>query len=314
MKKKYLISIILLLSTVLACRKERPQAVAPLNFATEQTKAGLSTVFENFKVWGSSVWGSSSSVMEGYKVYFDAATGWTYTEVPGTEGQELQYWNYSAQEFRFHAGAPLERVKRIRESSIEMEILSTQVLSETSLYSAPYVVSRKDPAYGELVNLSFRYANARVNVAFRCVSDSQVRIEDVKLLPPSALADRADMSIGYDWVRVAADAKLSSVASRALPELAFPDMQIAGDAQSFSESSLAWYMVPDPVSKGQWRLSARVDGVDKIIRFTVSKPWEAGKSYLYRFEYTDKANLVFVGTSELFIGEDPVDGGEHNFS
>ena len=45
----------------------------------------------------------------------------------------------------------------------------------------------------------------------------------------------------------------------------------------------------------------------------MSKAWEIGKSYLYRFEYTDKAKLVFVASEELFIGADPEDGGEHNF-
>ena len=45
----------------------------------------------------------------------------------------------------------------------------------------------------------------------------------------------------------------------------------------------------------------------------MSKAWESGKSYLYRFEYTDKANLVFVGTEELFIGMTPENGGGHIF-
>ena len=58
------------------------------------------------------------------------------------------------------------------------------------------------------------------------------------------------------------------------------------------------------------------DGVYKEVAFTVSKAWQSGKSYIYRFEYNDEANLVFQGTqSEIFIGEDPVEweGGEHNF-
>lgn len=50
------------------------------------------------------------------------------------------------------------------------------------------------------------------------------------------------------------------------------------------------------------------------VPFTVDKGWESGKSYIYSFLYTDQATLLFLGTTELFIGEDMVDGGNHNFS
>ena len=59
----------------------------------------------------------------------------------------------------------------------------------------------------------------------------------------------------------------------------------------------------------------KIDGTPKQADFTISKAWEPGKSYLYIFEYTDEAKLVFLGSEEtLFIGEAPEDGGNHNFS
>ena len=75
------------------------------------------------------------------------------------------------------------------------------------------------------------------------------------------------------------------------------------------------YFIPQASAKGQWKMSASIDGIVKEVYFTLSKGWEAGKSYLFRFEYTNEAKLVFLGTStDLFIGEAPEDGGNHNFS
>ena len=94
---------------------------------------------------------------------------------------------------------------------------------------------------------------------------------------------------------------------------------ISANSKEYHSSS-PWYLIPDPASKGDWKLSITVASegvadVTKEVTFTVSKAWESGKAYLYRFEYTDEAHLVFLGTSEyLFKGENLQDGGEHNFN
>ena len=55
---------------------------------------------------------SSEPLIQGYRVnYFN--NQWSYTQGEGTEGQEMKYWSYSADEYRFHAGAPFERVEKI---------------------------------------------------------------------------------------------------------------------------------------------------------------------------------------------------------
>ena len=316
-KLKYL-SIIILLSAAVACRKTGVQSPEelPVVFSTEQTKAGLSSVFENFRVWASCVSeGVSTGVMEGYRVNYDVEQGWTYISGGGTEGQELKYWNASASEFRFHAGAPQDRVFGISESGLVLDMESTQTLSNTSLYSMPYPVLRTDPSFGNTVNLLFRYANARINLSFRYLSDAEVSITDISLTPSSPYAVSGHLAFGYDWERISVTpGALTDVMTSSDP-LAFSGVVIPAQSGEAIATASPWYMVPSADAKGQWTLSLKVNGEVKQTAFTIDRAWEPGKSYVYRFEYTPDANLVFVGTTtELFVGEDLQDGGEHNFS
>ena len=253
--------------------------------------------------------------MPGYKVIHDATLGWCYTELEGTEGQELQFWSYSASLYRFHAGAPLSRVAAMNASSLTLQMEATTDILQTSLFSEPYLVKRGDPAFGSTVNLAFVYANSKVNLAFRCASSADVSITDIKLTPPSAYATSGQLELYYDWDRPAVSVKALSVKAESTDELAFHDLLVpAGSTQALQTSS-PWYLIPQVSAKGQWKMSATLDGIPQEVYFTLSKGWEPGRSYLYRFEYTKEANLVFIGTDDvLFIGEDLADGGNHNFN
>lgn len=314
MKKDSLIFLVLLLTSLAACRKEVPSDM-PLVFTDVQTKDVLSSYYGDFKVWGYCLAESGSDIMPRYKVFHDATFGWCYTELSGTEGQELQYWSYSASLYRFHAGAPLSRVKAMDASSLTLQMQATTDILQTSLFSEPCLIKRGDPAFGSTVNLAFVYANAKVNLAFRCASSANVSITDIKLTPPSAYATSGLLEFYYDWDRPAVSVKALSKESESTDELAFSDLLIpAGTTQALQTQS-PWYLIPQTSAKGQWKMSASIDGLPMDVYFTLSKGWEAGKSYLFRFEYTNEAKLVFLGTStDLFIGEAPEDGGNHNFS
>lgn len=314
MKKDRLILLMLLLTGLISCRKQDPSS-APLIFSDVQTKVGLSSYYEDFQVWGYCLAESGSNIMPGYKVIHDATLGWCYTELEGTEGQELQFWSYSASLYRFHAGAPLSRVAAMNASSLTLQMEATTDILQTSLFSEPYLVKRGDPAFGSTVNLAFVYANSKVNLAFRCASSADVSITDIKLTPPSAYATSGQLELYYDWDRPAVSVKALSVKAESTDELAFHDLLVpAGSTQALQTSS-PWYLIPQVSAKGQWKMSATLDGIPQEVYFTLSKGWEPGRSYLYRFEYTDEANLVFLGTDEtLFIGKNPEDGGNHNFS
>ena len=316
--KDRLILLTILLTGLVACRKEVP-ADTPLVFTDVQTKVGLSTYYEDFQVWGYCLAESGSNIMPGYKVIHDDALGWCYTEHSGTDGQELQYWSYSASLYRFHAGAPLSRVKAMDASSLTLQMDTTTSISKTSLFTEPCLIKRGDPAFGSTVNLAFVYANSKVNLAFKCASSAAVSITQIKLTPPSAYAISGKLELQYDWdlpaVRVKTLTEVSYSEDPLSAPLAFPDVSIQAGTTQAVQTKSPWYLIPEASAKGQWKMSATIDGRSKDVYFTLSKGWEAGKSYLFRFEYTDEANLVFLGTEEcLFIGKTPEEGGNHNFS
>ena len=302
----------------MACKKEEQighrQALV---FTDVQTKVGLSSYYDDFRVWGYCLAESGSDIMPGYIVIHDDALGWCYTEIPGTEGQELQYWSYSASLYRFHAGAPFERVKAMNASSLTLQMDTTTSINKTSLFSEPCLIKRGDPAFGSTVNLAFVYANSKVNLAFKCASSKDVSITDIKLTPPSGAyyATSGKLELQYDWDRPAVSVKALTVDSKSSDPLAFPDVTVpAGSAQAVQTQS-PWYLIPQACAKGQWKMSAIIDEVPYEVYFTISKGWEAGRSYLFRFEFTNEARLVFLGTEEnLFEGKAPEDGGNHNFS
>ena len=313
--KDRLILLTILLTGLVACRKEVP-ADTPLVFTDVQTKVGLSTYYDDFRVWGYCLAESGSDIMPGYKVIHDDALGWCYTEIPGTGNQELQYWSYSASLYRFHAGAPLSRVADMNASSLTLQMDTTTSISKTSLFTEPCLIKRGDPAFGSTVNLAFVYANSKVNLAFKCASSADVSITNIKLTPPRAYAISGKLELQYDWdlpaVRVKTLTEVSYSDDPRSAPLAFPGVSVqAGTTQATSP----WYLIPQDSAKGQWKMSATIGKVPYEVDFTISKGWEAGKSYLFRFEFTDEARLVFLGTAEcLFIGKTPEEGGNHNFS
>ncbi|MGN0191014.1 MAG: fimbrillin family protein [Candidatus Cryptobacteroides sp.] len=308
---------ILLLSSALSCQKTGLQTEdrIPMSFSDGQTKAGLSSISETFKVWASSeAEGGNSDLMPGYRVNYLAGEGWTYTSGDGTDGQELQYWSSSATRYIFFGGAPAARVDALGSESLTMSALSTNTLSETSLFSDLYIVSRKDDSFGNVVNLNFRYVQARISLSFKYVSGVPVSIREPKLIPPAPYGTEASLDFGYD--RNTGKVALSAVSPlvQTSDPIIFPDVSVPEDSDVAVETSEPWYMVPDPATKGEWTLSAEINGETKETRFTISKAWEPGKSYLYRFEYTADANLVFLGTeTEVFVGEDLENGGGHDF-
>lgn len=314
MKKDSLIFLILLLTSLVACRKEVPSNT-PLVFTDVQTKVGLSSYYEDFQVWGYCLTENGSDIMPGYKVFHDVALGWCYTEHSGTEDQELQYWSYSASLYRFHAGAPLSRVAAMDASSLRLQMKATTDILQTSLFTEPCIIKRGDPAFGNTVNLAFVYANARVNVAFKYASSSSVVISDIKLIPPAAYPTTGTIKLDYDWTKGKVRATALDKTAESTEPLSFPSVNIPARSTTAIETTSPRYMIPDASVKGKWIISMEINGTLKQADFTISKAWEPGKSYQYIFEYTDQANLVFIGTNEvIFDGKDLENGLEHNFN
>ena len=190
-----------------SCSKESalPQEQRALQFSTVESKSNLSLLFATFKVWGEVCVASSyEPLIQGYRVnYINNNNQWSYTQGEGTEEQKMKYWSYSADEYRFHAGAPLERVNEITASSLTLQVNKTRSQDETTLFTQPYVVKRGDAQFGNTVNLKFTYANCRVNVAVKCKAAQDVKVSDIKLTPPASVRYpiSCTMQFSYDWSR-----------------------------------------------------------------------------------------------------------------
>ena len=231
---------------------------------------------------------SSEPLIQGYRVNY-INNQWSYTQGEGTEKQEMKYWSYSADQYRFHAGAPLQRVKDITASSLTLQVNATPLQDGTTLFTQPYVVKRGDAQFGNTVNLKFTYANCRVNVAVKCKASKEVKVSDIKLTPPASVyyPTSCTMQLSYDWSRQSISLTSLTKQSEANAPLEFPEITIPAQSANSVESSSPLYMIPDAGITGQWRATLKIDGIAREVLFTVDKGWESGKSYIYSFLYTD---------------------------
>ena len=277
--------------SIISCSKESalPQEQRVLQFSTVESKSNLSLLFATFKVWGEvCVASASEPLIQGYRVNY-INNQWSYTQGDGTEGQKMKYWSYSADEYRFHAGAPLERVNEITASSLTLQVNATTSQDGTTLFTQPYVVKRGDAQFGNTVNLKFTYANCRVNVAVKCKASQEVTVSNIKLTPPASVyyPTSCTMQLSYDWSRQSISLTSLTKQTNANDALAFSDIIIPAESANAVESSSPFYMIPDAGITGQWRATLKIDGIAREVLFTVDKGWESGKSYIYSFLYTD---------------------------
>ena len=274
-----------------SCSKESalPQEQRVLQFSTVESKSNLSLLFATFKVWGEvCVASASEPLIQGYRVNY-INNQWSYTQGEGTEEQKMKYWSYSADEYRFHAGAPLERVNEITASSLTLRVDTTTSQNGTTLFTQPYVIKRGDAQFGNTVNLKFTYANCRVNVAVKCKASQEVTVSNIKLTPPASVyyPTSCTMQLSYDWSRQSISLTSLTKQTNANDALAFSDIIIPAESANAVESSSPFYMIPDAGITGQWRATLKIDGIAREVLFTVDKGWESGKSYIYSFLYTD---------------------------
>ena len=274
-----------------SCSKQSPlpQEQRALQFSTVESKSNLSLLFATFKVWGElCVASASEPLIQGYRVNY-INNQWSYTQGDGTEGQKMKYWSYSADEYRFHAGAPFERVEKITASSLTLQVNKTRSQDGTTLFTQPYVVKRGNAQFGNTVNLKFTYANCRVNVAVKCKASKEVKVSDIKLTPPASVyyPDTCTMRLSYDWSKQRIFLTSLTKQSEANAPLEFPEITIPAESANAVESSSPFYMIPDAGITGQWRATLKIDGIEREVLFTVDKGWESGKSYIYSFLYTD---------------------------
>lgn len=279
---------------------------------TKADALNSATGHTSMKVYTSRKAGESTSpLMAGYVVNYDSSSdGWRYDNV---DGQSTQYWDMNADAFRFHAGAPASAVSIITADGLQLGLTSTNVLSETVLFSSPKEVLSGTDGFGKTVPLTFNQGNSRVSVAFINNSSSAKTITDLTFIPVATYTGSATLNVGYGWSASPATVSLSvSNASQSSSSLQFSglsDIQVGNSNPVFSDTN--WYMVPestaDESSSSQWIISFKDGGSPRSATFNQGKKWRPGYSYKYVFTINDDGlslELITIddwNTQDLYI-------------
>lgn len=311
------LSFILLLNS---CNKmdelsgEDVPGYSPILVSTEPTPPFSRTyiptgMYDNFKVHAVSEQGNTQKVvMDGYEVRF-VTDNWSYI----TETQQLMYWDYNADRYRFLAGAPIASVTKINATSLTLHLENNKG-GDYAMVSEPLKIERSSDDFGKTVNLRFSYAHCRVCVAFVKNTSAETQITDIRLTPDSPITSKADITYTYDWSTAQPTAtSLLSDKTTSQAGFDFTNVTIPANTTDRVLSSTTYYCVPDASNTNAWTVSLTENGEPKSAPFTNNHIWESGKNYIYIFSLEAKTpKLLYVISQEMeyFDCNDIVAGGE----
>lgn len=264
-------------------------------------------LYDNFKVWAAMEKdGTKTDVMNGYEVKF-ANDDWSYV----TDTQSLIYWNSNADSYLFTAGAPINAVTAINETS--MTLLLKNNTTESAMACEPLKIESSSEYFGKTVNLCFGYAHCRVCVAFKKNATQNVAVSDIKLSPNAAITSKANLTYSYDWTtsKPSATTQLSDKETNS-ESLSFDNVTIPAATDDAQLTATRYYCVPDASNQKQWTVSLKCDGEEKTGQFENNYSWESGKNYIYVFSLEGKSpKLVkIIKQDDFFDCNDIVPGGE----
>lgn len=135
------------------------------NLKGNMTKAGLEDAGElgagaSFRVFGTKAGESSTTVFPSYSVVF-SEDSWNYVGTFDEQQQTIKFWDYSASEYEFIAGAPASAVSGMSAGGF------TLTMPENS--GKAYVADRATvlpTAYGQTVTMRFRQIGATIRLGF----------------------------------------------------------------------------------------------------------------------------------------------------
>lgn len=265
-------------------------------------------MYDNFKVFAAAEKdGAQTVAMDGYEVKF-VDNDWSYVN----DNQHLVYWNPNADRYLFTAGAPIDAVTSINDTSMT---LSLENNTKGSVMAAePLKIENSSDDFGKTVNLRFAYAHCKVCVAFINESTENVTITDIKLTPGAEIASEATLTYSYDWSTDTPTATSSvSTTEMSADAFSFADVTIPADNISDAVTSATYYYcVPDASNPKGWQVSLKCNGETKQALFVNSETWQSGKNYIYVFSISEKGpKLIKVITQDNFFDcNDIVPGGE----
>ena len=241
-------------------------------------------MYDNFKVFAASEKGGAQTVeMDGYEVTF-GNDGWSYVN----DTHHLVYWNPNADSYLFTAGAPIDAVKSISDTSMELSLENNTTGSVMA--AKPLKIMNGSDYFGKRVNLRFAYAHCRVCVAFKKEGTEDMTISDIKLTPDAEIASEASLTYSYDW-NTATPTATSTVntTEKSADAFSFADVTISADNTTDAVlSETHYYCVPDADNTNNWSISLTCDGEQKTASFVNSETWQSGKNYIYVFSISEK--------------------------
>ena len=267
-------------------------------------------MYDNFKVFAASEKGEAQTVeMDRYEVRF-VADNWSYVN----DNQKLVYWDPNADSYLFTAGAPIDAVKSISATSMELSLENNTTGSVMA--AKPLKIMNGSDDFGKRVNLRFAYAHCRVCVAFKKEGTEDMKISDIKLTPDAAIASKATLTYSYDWSTDTDTPTATSqvnTTEKSADAFSFADVNIpANNTTDAVTSATYYYCVPDANNTNQWQVSLKCNGETKQASFVDTETWQSGKNYIYVFSISEKGPKLIkvISQDNYFDCNDIESGGE----
>lgn len=309
-------------STVTESESAQP-APALRGVATRGTLAGLETVANSFCVYafkhypedGTNVW---HPVMNKYQVYAKEISvdvnksewQWNYEQV---SGQNIKYWDYSADKYGFFAFAPFEhqcaeatyingmgKIPNVKMGYEKMNDDGSVSLEEDFFipyYTRPCIVEKAD--YGKPVQLTFAHILCKVRFGF-CLDVSveqayqKVLVDRVELAPTEGvLCNKADVYVDYNVDESGQPSvNLSFTPQTFTPSFTSKSEQIVFGVGTLANESkiypISYHLFPSKnmgTQRKQFKVRAVINGETREVVLSLeTTAWEPNKIYTYIFK------------------------------
>lgn len=301
--------------------------------ATEKGLEEVLTTDKTFKAWGykndavsSGNYTSYQSVMPGYVVSYGASTAYTTTSNTrdweyvgqGTD-QDIKYWDFAAEAYRFFAYAP-SSANLTPDTSNPAQVsftanvnASTQAGVDAAPYFSELWFSRdKVNDYGKPVTLRFIKPFARVrfmfiineDLAFTRVSLNQIQFgptQEQGVTPPT-IATAGNVTVTYPLTGTGTEATCTSSGTNSISAFTidyYPeDLTVTpadpNDPAIYPNSPEHWYYVLPATSQGSFTVQVAVETgeVKKAVVPAEYMSWKAGYEYTYKFKMLDGGKIT----------------------
>ena len=321
----------------------QPQAPTPISFRANQgeeeevTRAvGLEEKnITSFKVWAykndavnAGNYTSYQVVMPGYTVNYGNNTAYTTTSNTNdweyvTSSQEIKYWDFKAEAYRFfgyalgNATSPAtpnvvsETGAQVSDAPTATEVTFTSTVDATTeekREAAPYFSelwfsNDKDNDYGKLVTLIFfkPFTRVRVMFTFSLPEVTRTNISDFTFAPTDHSTIPQSGTITIHYPLKGTDTKETHTTTftnddettNALSAITLDYYECSDSSDPAYANREHWYTVVPRTTQGSYTMTATIFGEQKSVVIPEQyMQWKPGYQYTYIFKITDSGALT----------------------